>query len=93
MTKARQLALNGTSLTDSEKLPNGLSDITTQSATDLTRWRLLDERGRHTWHYLTTDEAVQAWPQSFADKLLLGLALVCFYPSVGLLGVRMLVQN
>lgn len=85
MTESRQLALNGTPLTDSEKLPNGFSDITTKSATDLTRWRLLNERGRHTWHYLTTDEAVQAWPQSIADKHFLGLPVVSFYPSLGLL--------
>lgn len=85
MTKSRQSALNGTPLTVSEKLPNGFSDITTESATDLTRWRLLNERGRQTWHYLTTDEQIQAWPQSIADKQFLGLQLVSFYPSLGLL--------
>lgn len=44
--------------------------------TDYTRWRLLDEDGRHTWHYLATDEAVAAWPQSVADKFHLGLPTV-----------------
>ncbi|RDW84763.1 terpene cyclase family member protein [Coleophoma cylindrospora] len=43
-----------------------------QERTDYTRWRLLDERGRQTWHYLTDDEAVK-WPQTIADKYHLGL--------------------
>ncbi|KAF4632533.1 hypothetical protein G7Y89_g5597 [Cudoniella acicularis] len=41
--------------------------------TDYSRWRLLAERGRHTWHYLQDDEDVKEWPQSFADKYFLGL--------------------
>lgn len=45
-------------------------------ATDLRRWRLLDERGRQTWHYLTTDKEIEAWPQTVADKHHLGLPLV-----------------
>jgi len=45
--------------------------------TDYTRWRLLDERGRQTWHYLETDEQVKNWPQSAADKYHLGLSTVC----------------
>jgi lanosterol synthase len=44
--------------------------------TDYTRWRLLDENGRQTWHYLETDEEVKNWPQSVADKHHLGLATV-----------------
>ena len=44
--------------------------------TDYSRWRLLDEQGRHTWHYLTTDEQVKAWPQTIADKFHLGLPTV-----------------
>lgn len=44
--------------------------------TDYSRWRLLDEQGRHTWHYLTTDEQVKAWPQTTADKYHLGLPTV-----------------
>jgi len=44
--------------------------------TDYTRWRLLDERGRQTWHYLETDEQVKNWPQSAADKYHLGLPTV-----------------
>ena len=44
--------------------------------TDYTRWRLLDERGRQTWHYLEDDEDAKEWPQSTADKYFLGLPLV-----------------
>lgn len=44
--------------------------------TDYSRWRLLDEDGRHTWHYLTTEKEVEAWPQTIADKFHLGLATV-----------------
>lgn len=51
------------------------------TTTDRTRWRLLDERGRQTWHYLRSDEEVKAWPQSTADKWFLGLDTVCC-PSV-----------
>jgi lanosterol synthase len=47
--------------------------------TDYTRWRLLDERGRQTWHYLNTDEEIKEWPQSVADKWFLGLPTVCSY--------------
>lgn len=45
--------------------------------TDHARWRLLDEKGRQTWHYLEDDEEVKEWPQSRADKYFLGLPLVC----------------
>ncbi|KAH6108859.1 hypothetical protein HBI69_165200 [Parastagonospora nodorum] len=41
--------------------------------TDYSRWRLKDDRGCQTWHYLKTDEEVKAWPQSRADKYFLGL--------------------
>jgi lanosterol synthase len=44
--------------------------------TDYSRWRLLDERGRQTWHYLENDEKAKAWPQSLADKYFLNLPLV-----------------
>jgi lanosterol synthase len=39
---------------------------------------MLDEDGKHTWHYLDDDEAVAKWPQTLADKYYLGLPLV--YP-------------
>ncbi len=49
---------------------------TADEATDLGRWRLLDERGRQTWHYLERDEDIARWPQSTADKYFLDLPLV-----------------
>ncbi|KAF2734304.1 terpene synthase [Polyplosphaeria fusca] len=36
--------------------------------TDLSRWRLKNDRGVQTWVYLKSDEEVQKWPQSTADK-------------------------
>ena len=50
---------------------------TLSERTDYTRWRLLDERGRQTWHYLEDDEDAKEWPQSTADKYFLGQPLVC----------------
>jgi lanosterol synthase len=44
--------------------------------TDYSRWRLLDDRGRQTWHYLESDEENEKWPQSVADKHFLGLPTV-----------------
>ncbi|KAB2110056.1 Lanosterol synthase [Alternaria gaisen] len=41
--------------------------------TDYTRWRLKDDRGCQTWHYLESDKDMKAWPQSTADKYFLGL--------------------
>lgn len=48
---------------------------------DPTRWRLKDDDSRHTWHYLTDDEAVKAWPQSYAEKHYLNLPMVSPYPA------------
>lgn len=47
------------------------------SKTDYRRWRLKDDRGRQTWHYLTSDEEIKQWPQTIADKYHLGLDTVC----------------
>ena len=71
-----------------EKLPNGTASLqdglptkrgatVLSGSTDRTRWRLLDEKGRHTWHYLQSDEEVKKWPQSTADKYFLNLPTVC----------------
>jgi lanosterol synthase len=46
--------------------------------TDYSRWRLLDDRGRQTWHYLQSDEENETWPQSVADRYNLGLPTVFF---------------
>lgn len=54
---------------------NGVAHQTNER-TDYSRWRLLDEQGRHTWHYLETDEQIKEWPQSIADKHHLGLDTV-----------------
>ena len=62
--------------------PVHLEDVDLPAAkTDRSRWRLLDERGRQTWHYLETDEEVKGWPQSIADKYFLGTETVCFQMS------------
>lgn len=47
------------------------------SKTDYTRWRLRDDRGCQTWHYLQSEEEVKAWPQSAADRYFLGMETVC----------------
>ena len=65
--------------------PNDITDSAPEK-TDYLRWRLLDERGRHTWHYLNTDEEIQAWPQSVVDKYHLGLPTVQPGPSFRLSG-------
>jgi len=45
--------------------------------TDYSRWRLLvNDGGRHTWHYLQTDEECAEWPQNTVDKFWLGLPTV-----------------
>ena len=49
--------------------------------TDLNRWRLLDEAGRQTWHYLESEDEIKEWPQSIADRHHLGLPLVCLSPQ------------
>lgn len=43
--------------------------------TDFGRWRLQDDEGRQTWHYLDEDQ-MKEWPQSVADRYFLGLPLV-----------------
>lgn len=44
--------------------------------TDYSRWRLLNERGRQTWHYLRDDEDAKEWPQAIYDNYFLGLPIV-----------------
>ncbi|KAH8731824.1 lanosterol synthase [Phaeosphaeriaceae sp. PMI808] len=44
-----------------------------QETTDHTRWRLKNDHGCQTWHYLKSDEEVKAWPQNTADKYFLGM--------------------
>jgi hypothetical protein len=68
----------------SEKRPIEVATVETHFAkrpklserTDYTRWRMLDEKGRQTWHYLEDDEDAEEWPQSIADKYFLNLPTV-----------------
>ena len=82
MTRTKQSVLNGNANHPVKRL-NGTSVApnSKQETTDIERWRLLDEAGRQTWHYLETDEEVKAWPQSTADRYYLGLPLVSFIPT------------
>ncbi|KAH9479645.1 Lanosterol synthase [Psilocybe cubensis] len=49
-------------------------DSPAEPFTDYNRWRLLvNDGGRHTWHYLRTDEEVERWPQNEVDRFWLGL--------------------
>ena len=43
--------------------------------TDFTRWRLRNDRGVQTWHYLENEQS-KAWPMSVADKYFLGFDTV-----------------
>ena len=62
---------------------NIVANETGNQRTDYSRWRLLDEAGCQTWHYLQTDEEVKEWPQTIADKYHLGMdtVIVHFYSS------------
>lgn len=52
--------------------------------TDFSRWRLKDVDGCQSWHYLEDDAENEKWPQSYADKYFLGLALVSLpYVAIG----------
>ena len=77
MARTKQTVINGNA-SNPEKQLNGttVASIGKQETTDIQRWRLLDEAGRQTWHYLETDEEVKDWPQSTADRYHLGLPLV-----------------
>lgn len=84
MTRQAQSRTNVHAKSDN-RATNGTIAVTVNEAdrsTDLRRWRLLDERGRQTWHYLETDEEVEKWPQSKADSFFLGLPLVGTAPPV-----------
>ena len=58
-----------------------------EKKTDLTRWRVRDDEGRLTWHYMLDEEAAKQWPQSYADKWYLGL------PMVGIPKLSLLTYN
>jgi lanosterol synthase len=48
----------------------------TTHKTDLNRWRLKDDRGIQTWHYLHSDKELKEWPITTADKFHMGLDTV-----------------
>ncbi|EMC94222.1 hypothetical protein BAUCODRAFT_74539 [Baudoinia panamericana UAMH 10762] len=61
---------------DATKLSNGSAhspSLIKDQKTDYSRWRLRDDRGRQTWHYLESAEELKNWPQTVADKYFLGL--------------------
>ena len=80
MVKNKQVGLNGHAFKNRGYLNGSAKEasVGVEDKTDIHRWRLLDERGCQTWHYLESDEEVKAWPQSLADKYFLGLPLVSF---------------
>ncbi|KAI9758676.1 MAG: hypothetical protein M4579_002924 [Chaenotheca gracillima] len=67
IANGHEKSLNGGAVHSSEK-KGALAE-----KTDYSKWRMLDERGRQTWHYLEDDEDVKEWPQTVADKYYLGL--------------------
>jgi lanosterol synthase len=57
--------------------PVNITKSPKDTVTDYSRWRLLvSDGGRHTWHYLKTDEESEKWPQNCVDKYWLGLETV-----------------
>lgn len=67
---------NGTFRRSRRKSQTALTKSSANEKTDYSRWRLRDDRGRQTWHYLEEDEQVKKWPQSVADKYHLGMPTV-----------------
>ncbi|KAH8886215.1 terpene synthase [Thozetella sp. PMI_491] len=61
------------SLTDPRKI--GSYDSVLQEKTDYGRWRLKDDDSRHTWHYLSAEDATKERPQTYAEKYFLGLPM------------------
>jgi len=53
----------------------GHSEKAEDTQTDLTRWRLRNDRGVQTWHYLESEQ-LKTWPMSVADKYFLGFDTV-----------------
>lgn len=67
---------NGTFRRSPGKSQTTFAKSSVDEKTDYSRWRLLDDRGRQTWHYLVEDEQAKKWPQSVADKYHLGMSIV-----------------
>ncbi|KAL9594982.1 MAG: hypothetical protein Q9219_006710, partial [cf. Caloplaca sp. 3 TL-2023] len=73
MVRVREESRNGNLVNHHHSVFHPTDGTSKDQRTDLTRWRLLDERGRQTWQYLTSDDEIKSWPQSTADKYFLGL--------------------
>lgn len=71
MTTQRRLGQNG-----QDKNFTKTSENVDTPKTDYNRWRLEDDDGRQTWHYLQSDRELKEWPQTTADKYHLGLDTV-----------------
>jgi lanosterol synthase len=80
MSHANGTSNGATKRNASQKILNDAAGVTKNKGgdekTDYTRWRLKDDRGCQTWHYLQSDKEIKAWPQSTADKYFLGLDTV-----------------
>ena len=48
--------------------------------TDYTKWRMKNDRGCQTWHYMDSEEEEKAWPQTTADRHFLGMDTVRIPP-------------
>ncbi|KAI9830327.1 MAG: hypothetical protein M1819_005708 [Sarea resinae] len=76
MVRKQQLPLNanGARQSGEKSAPQTIPPSTAlEEKTDYSRWRLLDEDGRQTWHYLQSEQEIKDWPQTAADKYHLGL--------------------
>ncbi|KAK5071511.1 Lanosterol synthase erg7A [Lithohypha guttulata] len=49
------------------------SSAANEQKMDYSKWRIKDENGRHTWHYLDSEEQIRQWPQDVSTKYFLGL--------------------
>ena len=81
MARLRQKPMNGAPPEEKGSASTVLVEESADQRTDPRRWRMLDEGGRHTWHYLLSEEQAKAWPQSTADKWYLGLPTVSQTPT------------
>lgn len=81
MARLREKQLNGVIPSEkSSTLQTDTRDLEDRR-TDPARWRLLDDRGRQTWHYLQSEQELESWPQSSADRYFLGLPTVSASPA------------
>jgi lanosterol synthase len=63
---------NGSNKSRAQDKPRSAIGVPGDEKTDYTRWRLKDDRGCQTWHYLESDDELAKWPQTAADRYFLG---------------------